>query len=66
MANSKKLGRPAKTGEEKTFARQIGRWTDADWDVIREAAQATTGGNVAAFAKGVLLKAAKRVLRNGQ
>lgn len=57
-----KRGRPRKEIKEINTVRQVGRWTDENWQRIRDAA-ATEGVNVAVFAKRVLLRAAKRLAK---
>jgi len=57
-----KLGRPPKAVKEINPVRQVGRWTDSDWQLIRDAA-ASRGENVAEFAKAVLIRAAKRTVK---
>ena len=59
MGEKKRIGRPPKAVKEINTVRQVGRWTDEDWQRIKDAA-AARGENVAAFAKRVLLRAAKR------
>lgn len=59
MENPPKRGRPPKKTKEINPVRQVGRWTDADWGAVRAAAE-RAGTNVADWARGVLLGAAKR------
>lgn len=60
MKETKKpIGRPPKDQKEINPVRQIGRWPDEQWDVIRKAAEAA-GTSVAEWARAILLKAAKR------
>ena len=54
-----KLGRPPKAVKEINPVRQVGRWTDSDWQLIRDAAE-LRGENVAQFCKAVLIRAARR------
>jgi len=54
-----KLGRPPKAVKEINPVRQVGRWTDSDWQLIRDAAE-SRGENVAQFCKAVLIRAARR------
>ena len=49
----------SKTPETKP--RQVGRWTDADWDTMRLAAK-LAGTDVANFSRPAMLKRAKRVI----
>lgn len=60
-SNKPRLGRPPKPPGEKwaTPARQLGRVSDADWEVLQEAA-AAKGQTFTAWAVAVLLAAAKR------
>ncbi len=58
MAKTKKLGRPRKKVKEINPVRQVGRWTDEDWQLIRDAAERRET-TVAGFAKDVLVRAAK-------
>ena len=59
--------KPAAAGRAALFVsikeinpvRQIGRWTDEQWDIVRKAAD-QAGTSVAAWARGVLLRAAGR------
>jgi hypothetical protein len=61
MAEAKKtIGRPPKAEKEINPVRQIGRWSDEQWDVIRKAAE-SVDKSVAEWARGVLLRAAKRL-----
>ena len=54
-----KIGRPPKLVKEINPVRQVGRWPDEQWDVIREAAK-DSKLSIAEWARGILLKAAKR------
>ena len=63
MAKSKKrLGRPPKATKEINPVRQVGRWPDDQWELIRQAAD-RSGLSVAEWARQILLRAAKRVLK---
>ncbi len=63
MAEAKKtIGRPPKAEKEINPVRQIGRWSDEQWDLIRRAAE-SADTSVAEWARGVLLRAAKRLLK---
>ncbi|HLB47770.1 MAG TPA: hypothetical protein VJL59_12255 [Anaerolineales bacterium] len=46
---------------ETNPTRQIGRWSDEDWGIIRSAA-AQAGKDVATWAREILLRAARRKL----
>jgi hypothetical protein len=60
MSEPKKpLGRPPKAEKEINPVRQIGRWPDDQWGLIREAAD-NAGLSVAEWARDILLRAAKR------
>ena len=60
MSKSKpKMGRPPKKVKEINPVRQIGRWPDSDWDLIRAAAE-RSGVSVAEWARAILLRAVKR------
>lgn len=59
MAKKKRVGRPA-TG--KTPARQIGRVSDEDWQLIGDAAE-QLGQSKTEFMVDTLLRRARRVLR---
>jgi hypothetical protein len=59
MATKPKMGRPPKKVKEINPVRQIGRWPDEDWELIRAAAK-RSGTNVADWARQILLRAAKR------
>ncbi len=54
-----KVGRPRKAVKEINPVRQIGRWPDDQWELIRAAAECK-GVSVAEWARAVLLAAAKR------
>ena len=54
-----RVGRPRKAVRQINPVRQIGRWTDEDWEKIRQAARAA-GLTVAGWAKRVLKRAARR------
>lgn len=56
----KKAGRPPKKVKEINPVRQIGRWPDDQWDLIRNAAT-SSGLSVAEWAREILLRAAKRI-----
>jgi len=63
MTNAKKLpGRPRKEHKEINPVRQIGRWPDDQWELIREAAK-KAGVSVAEWAREILLRAAKRQVK---
>lgn len=51
------MGRPPKKVKEINPVRQIGRWPDADWDIIRRAAKKAKL-TVAEWARRILLRAA--------
>jgi hypothetical protein len=53
------VGRPPKKVKEINPVRQIGRWPDDQWELIREAAE-RSGVSVAEWARDILLRAAKR------
>ena len=57
-----RVGRPAKAVKEVNKVRQVGRWTDHDWELVRKAAQ-MRDSSVAAWARKALLRAAYRTLR---
>jgi hypothetical protein len=59
MAKTPKVGRPRKKVKEINPVRQIGRWPDDQWELIRAAAE-RSGKNVAEWAREILLRAAKR------
>lgn len=61
MENGKKLGRPRKKVKEINTVRQVGRWTDEDWNQIRAAAK-KEGLDVATWCKRVLKRCAKRII----
>jgi len=56
-----KIGRPPKRPEDKylTKARQLGRIPDEEWDEMQSAAS-EAGESFTAWARGVLLRAARR------
>ena len=58
----KKVGRPPKKVKEINPVRQIGRWPDDQWDLIRAAAEGS-GVSVAEWAREILLRAAKRQVK---
>lgn len=58
----RKRGRPRKEVKEINPVRQVGRWTDADWQEVRDAAEAK-GVNVAAFVKRIVKRAVKRLAK---
>lgn len=62
MKKKRPIGRPPKRIKEINPVRQVGRWTDADWLIVRKAAE-HQGQNVAEFAKETLLRRAKRILK---
>ena len=55
-------GRPRKKQKEINPVRQIGRWPDDQWDLIRQAAD-EAGLSVAEWARRILLRAAKRKVK---
>jgi hypothetical protein len=55
----KPVGRPPKKVKEINPVRQIGRWPDDQWELIRAAAE-RKGISVAEWARDILLRAAKR------
>lgn len=57
--NAKRMGRPPKAPAEKHTARLEIRMTDADLALIEKAA----GGKTSTWARGVLLRAAKRAAK---
>jgi len=59
MSKSKPVGRPPKKVKEINPVRQIGRWPDDQWEIIRAAAE-RKGVSVAEWARDILLRAAKR------
>jgi hypothetical protein len=56
------VGRPPKKVKQINPVRQVGRWPDDQWEIVQGAAE-TEGLSVAEWARGVLLRAAKRVLK---
>jgi len=63
MSETKKPpGRPPKAEKEINPVRQIGRWPDDQWDLIREAAE-RADLSVAEWARRILLRAANRQLK---
>lgn len=58
----RKPGRPVTTGTNKV--REIGRWSDDEWEVIKKAAVVAKAENTTAWAKKVLRKSAARILRD--
>jgi len=60
-----KGGRPQNPPHLQTRPRQLGRWTDADWETLRQAAQAERLP-IATWARRVLLREATRLLRRQQ
>ena len=61
MATKKRVGRPPKEKKEINLVRQVGRWTDEDWELIRRAAR-KADKSVAAWARERLLRSARREL----
>ena len=59
---SKPVGRPPKKVKEINPVRQVGRWSDDQWEIVQRAAEAESL-SVAEWARGVLLRAAKRLLK---
>jgi hypothetical protein len=59
MSKKPKMGRPPKKVKEIYPVRQIGRWPDDQWELIRGAAE-RSGVSVAEWARAILLRAAKR------
>jgi hypothetical protein len=55
----KPVGRPPKKVKEINPVRQVGRWPDDQWELIRAAAE-RSGVSVAEWARAVLLRAARR------
>lgn len=53
------MGRPPKKVKEINPVRQVGRWPDEQWELIRRAAE-RSGVSVAEWARQILLRAAKR------
>jgi hypothetical protein len=63
MSKSKKpVGRPPKKVKEINPVRQVGRWPEDQWELIREAAD-RSGVSVAEWAREILLRAAKRSVK---
>ena len=60
MKVKRKRGRPRKEVKEINPVRQVGRWTDEDWQTVRDAADAE-GMNVAAYVKRIVKRAVKRL-----
>lgn len=59
MAKKKpRIGRPPKAQKEINPVRQVGRWTDEDWEAVRTAAN-NSDKSVAAWAREILLRAAR-------
>ena len=56
------VGRPRKAVKEINPVRQIGRWPDDQWELIRHAAD-RAGLSVAEWARGILLRAARRRIK---
>jgi len=65
MESPKKRGRPKKECSEKNKPRQLGRWSDNEWQALRDAA-AKKGLAVATWARPILLAAAGRRKRRTQ
>jgi len=59
MEVKRKRGRPRKKVKEINPVRQVGRWTNEDWQTVRDAA-AAKNMNVAAFVKQIVKRAIKR------
>jgi hypothetical protein len=59
MAKKNPVGRPPKKVKEINPVRQIGRWPDDQWELIRAAAD-RDGVSVAEWARTILLRAANR------
>jgi hypothetical protein len=57
MAKKRPVGRPKLADEVKRKPKFVMKLTDAEFELI----QAASGGNVNGWARGVLLRAAKRV-----
>lgn len=66
MTDQPRRGRPPKPSSERyrTPQRQLGRVSDADWQDMQDAA-AATGQPFSHWARGVLLRAAKRISGSG-
>jgi hypothetical protein len=58
----KPVGRPPKKVKVINPVRQVGRWPDEQWEIVQRAAGAE-GLSVAEWARGVLLRAAKRIVK---
>lgn len=58
----KPVGRPPKKVKAINPVRQVGRWSDDQWEIVQQAA-GVEGLSVAEWARGVLLRAAKRVVK---
>jgi hypothetical protein len=58
----KRMGRPPKAVKEINPVRQVGRWTDEQWQLVQAAAKAADV-SVAEWAREKLLRAAKRQLK---
>ena len=58
----KRIGRPPKRVKEINPVRQVGRWSDDQWELVQQAAE-RSGLSVAEWARGILLRAAKRQLK---
>lgn len=59
--SKKRPGRPRKEVKEVNPTRQVGRWDDASWGLVKQAAE-KAGKSVAEWAREKLLRAAKREL----
>lgn len=53
------VGRPPKAEKQINPVRQVGRWDDESWQEVRDAAE-VEGKSVAAWARVILLRAARR------
>ena len=62
MEKQRKVGRPRKAEKEINPVRQIGRWPDDQWELIRKAAD-NSGVSVAEWAREILLRAARRAVK---
>jgi hypothetical protein len=63
MANKAKIGRPRKSASERYLnpVRQVGRWDDESWGLVKKAAE-HMGISVAEFARKAILREAKKVM----
>ena len=62
MKEKRKVGRPRKKVKEINPVRQVGRWSDDDWQVVRDAAESQEL-SVAEFVRRIVNRAIKRMAR---